>query len=134
MTSFSGAIITVFAKKMTKLGLLVFCLGSMVGLSACRGEQSSSTASPTPAAVATASPDNARVAATPTPASSPQSKTSPEVPEMLKRAFTKEEMEKAMQQLPPEVRARIQGLSYAPAGVRPNAAPTPSPSPTPKRK
>lgn len=122
-----------FAKKVTVAGLPIFGLSLMLGLAACKSEQSPSTASPTPA-TATASPETARSVATPTAAASPQSKASPEVPEIMKRAFTKEEMEKALQQLPPEVRARIQGLSYAPAGARPNAAPTPSPSPSPKRK
>ncbi len=59
------------------------------------------------------------------------------IPDIMTRPFTKEEMDKALQQLPPEVRARIQGLSLAPAGVNPQASSKPqgaSPSPTPRRK
>ncbi|MFM8395579.1 MAG: hypothetical protein ACKOB4_16820 [Acidobacteriota bacterium] len=40
-----------------------------------------------------------------------------EVPEMMKRAFTKEEMDKAMQQLPPEIRDRLKGMSYSPSNI-----------------
>jgi hypothetical protein len=43
------------------------------------------------------------------------------VPESMKRAMTPEEMQKAMQALPPEVRQRIMGLQKMP---RPSPAPT----------
>lgn len=47
------------------------------------------------------------------------------VPDSMKRAATAEEMQKMLQQMPPEVRARIQGMQAAPPGVRPQATPTP---------
>lgn len=50
------------------------------------------------------------------------------VPENLKRPFTPEEMQKVMQALPPEVRARMQGMQAAPPGVKPVL-----PQPTPKK-
>lgn len=37
------------------------------------------------------------------------------VPESMRRPLTPEEMQKALQAMPPEVRARIQGLGAAPA-------------------
>jgi len=45
------------------------------------------------------------------------------VPESMKRAMTPQEMQKALQQLPPEVRSRIMGMQKLP-----------SPSPPPARK
>lgn len=45
------------------------------------------------------------------------------VPESMRRPLNPEEMKKAMDQLPPEVRARIQGLQAAPQGVQPQATP-----------
>ena len=64
---------------------------------------------------------------TPGPASSPAAgangANADKVPEMMKRAMTKEEMEKALQAMPPEVRKRIQGLAPAPPNAVPTAAP-----------
>ncbi|MBK8314270.1 MAG: hypothetical protein IPL01_09715 [Acidobacteria bacterium] len=61
---------------------------------------------------------------TPGPASSPAAGANADkVPEMMKRAMTKEEMEKALQAMPPEVRKRIQGLAPAPPNAVPTAAP-----------
>ena len=45
------------------------------------------------------------------------------VPESMRRPLNPEEMKKAMEQLPPEVRARIQGMQAAPQGVKPQATP-----------
>ncbi len=45
------------------------------------------------------------------------------VPESMRRPLNKEEMEKALQQLPPEVRQRIMGMQKLP---------TPSPQPAKK--
>lgn len=45
------------------------------------------------------------------------------VPESLKRPMTPEELQKAMQALPPEVRQRIMGL-----GQQPRPSPTPEPA------
>lgn len=118
-------------------------LGTIVAISGCGKEpgseapqngMKSAEASPTPPVVA-ATPAESRpaVVASPTPAAggdkSAFKSTSP-IPEMMTRPFTKEEMDKALQQLPPEVRARLQGLSLAPAGV----TPAPLPSPSPKRR
>jgi len=41
------------------------------------------------------------------------------VPESMKRPLNAEEMKKALQAMPPEVRARIQGMQAAPQGVVP---------------
>lgn len=49
------------------------------------------------------------------------------VPESMKRPMTKAELEKALQAMPPEVRARIQGLAAAPQGVIPKPSATPKP-------
>ena len=48
------------------------------------------------------------------------------VPESMRRPLTGEELQKALQQLPPEVRARIQGMQAAPQGVRPQTTPQPA--------
>jgi ABC-type transport system substrate-binding protein len=45
------------------------------------------------------------------------------VPESMKRPLNPEEMKKALEQMPPEVRARIQGMQAAPQGVKPQATP-----------
>ncbi len=45
------------------------------------------------------------------------------VPDSMRRPLNPEEMKKAMDQLPPEVRARIQGMQAAPQGVQPQATP-----------
>ncbi|MEP7341050.1 MAG: hypothetical protein ABI977_25180 [Acidobacteriota bacterium] len=50
------------------------------------------------------------------------------VPESMKRPLNAEEMQKALQAMPPEVRARIQGMQAAPPGVKPG-----QPTPTPKK-
>ncbi len=98
-------------------------------LSACKSSQSSATNSPAqPSQPAPVS--SPIVVATPAPSSSPdQSGKKPatpnNVPEIMKRPMTKEEMDKAMQALPPEVRARLQGMGMKPAG--------PSGTPTPKK-
>jgi hypothetical protein len=50
------------------------------------------------------------------------------VPESMKRPLNAQEMEKALQAMPPEVRARIQGMRAAPPGVVPG-----QPQATPKK-
>jgi hypothetical protein len=45
------------------------------------------------------------------------------VPESMRRPLNPEEMKKALEQMPPEVRARIQGMQAAPQGVKPQATP-----------
>ena len=50
------------------------------------------------------------------------------IPESMKRPLTNEEMQKALQAMPPEVRARIQGMQAAPPGVKPG-----QPQATPKK-
>lgn len=45
------------------------------------------------------------------------------VPESMKRPLNAEEMKKALEAMPPEVRARIQGMQAAPPGVKPQATP-----------
>src|SRR5262245_23546554 len=70
-------------------------------------------ASPTPSVAA-----NAAATPTPNPAIK-QAQAQPgvpvNVPESMKRPMTSEEMQKAMQQLPPEVRSRIMGMQKLPA-------------------
>ena len=50
------------------------------------------------------------------------------VPESMRRPLNAQEMEKALQAMPPEVRARIQGMRAAPPGVVPG-----QPQATPKK-
>lgn len=45
------------------------------------------------------------------------------VPESMRRPLNAEEMKKAMEAMPPEVRARIQGMATAPQGAKPAATP-----------
>lgn len=45
------------------------------------------------------------------------------VPESMRRPLNAEEMKKAMEAMPPEVRARIQGMAAAPQGAKPAATP-----------
>jgi hypothetical protein len=45
------------------------------------------------------------------------------VPESMRRPLNAEEMKKALEQMPPEVRARIQGMQAAPPGIKPQATP-----------
>jgi hypothetical protein len=72
-----------------------------------------STPAPAPSAAAQSSP-------TPTPhpaikQAQAQPGTPVSVPESMKRPLTAEEMKKALQALPPEVRARIMGMQKAPS-------------------
>lgn len=45
------------------------------------------------------------------------------VPDSVKRPLNAEEMKKAMEAMPPEVRARLQGMAQAPQGAKPQATP-----------
>ena len=47
------------------------------------------------------------------------------VPDAVKRPLNAEEMKKALEAMPPEVRARIQGMAVAPQGAKPQSTPTP---------
>lgn len=47
------------------------------------------------------------------------------VPDAVKRPLNAEEMKKALEAMPPEVRARIQGMAVAPQGAKPQTTPTP---------
>ena len=47
------------------------------------------------------------------------------VPDSVKRPLNAEEMKKALEAMPPEVRARIQGMAVAPQGAKPQATATP---------
>lgn len=81
--------------------------------------QPAQVSTPQPAATAVSIP-----LSTPAGSPSPGAKgKAGDVPEIMKRPLTREEMEKALQAMPPEIRARIQGLGPAPPGV----VPTPSP-------
>lgn len=45
------------------------------------------------------------------------------VPDSVKRPLNAEEMKKAMEAMPPEVRARLQGMAAAPQGAKPQTTP-----------
>ncbi len=116
------------------LTLIILTAAALIGLNACRkgvdlnsGAPASTSSTPVDSAASTPTP-------TPTPPNQPAASASPvkpgEVPDMMKRAFTKEEMDKAMQQLPPEIRDRLKGLSYAPSNI---PAPTPAKPPAKKQ-
>ncbi|MEK7831738.1 MAG: hypothetical protein AAB401_11670 [Acidobacteriota bacterium] len=45
------------------------------------------------------------------------------VPDSVKRPLNAEEMKKAMEAMPPEVRARLQGMAQTPQGAKPQATP-----------
>ncbi|MDX2040822.1 MAG: hypothetical protein SF097_06220 [Acidobacteriota bacterium] len=45
------------------------------------------------------------------------------VPDSMRRPLNAEEMKKAMEAMPPEVRARLQGMAAAPQGAKPQATP-----------
>lgn len=47
------------------------------------------------------------------------------VPDAVRRPLNAEEMKKALEAMPPEVRARIQGMAVAPQGAKPQTTPTP---------
>ena len=132
--------------------LIVALAGSAAGLSACGGgsvvSDSSSKPSQSAGSSTAAQPANSpavSAAANATPQLAEQPTPSPTVlpiikeaqskpgvpvavPESMRRPLTPEEMQKALQAMPPEVRARIQGMQAAPPGVRPG-----QPTPTPKK-
>jgi len=120
---------------------LVLCAPLATGLTACRKGVDLESDSTSPAS--TSSPQ-AGVRTVPTPNPSATTSTTPsapakpvppgEVPEMMKRAFTREEMDKAIEQLPPEVRSRLKGMSYLPTEAKPALPVKPSPTPTSRPK
>lgn len=92
----------------------------------------STPSNPAPNAASAAAPPapSATVQATPSPTQNPvikQAQAQPgvpvPVPESMRRPLNSEEMQKALQQLPPEVRARIMGMQKMPP-----------PSPQPAKK
>lgn len=101
----------------------------VIGLSGCQKGVDLETRT----APATPTPVVRQVEPSPTPAVSSTPAVKPgEVPEMMKRAFTKDEMDKAMEQLPPEIRSRLKGLSYAPSNITPDVPVKAAPSPKQK--
>ncbi|MDQ3014232.1 MAG: hypothetical protein M3X11_26435 [Acidobacteriota bacterium] len=133
-------------KLFSKTALVTALLALAVNLSACKGDSvvsdsSSKSASSQPAAQPASSPNTLSAAspnaaaqqvpqqnqpATPSPTILPiikQAQAKPgvpvPVPESMKRPLTAEEMQKALQAMPPEVRARIQGMQAAPPGAKP---------------
>lgn len=117
----------------------IFVLTLSFALSAC-GKSSGVVSDSSSSGGVSASPAPAQYAASPTPFVAAQGAGSPtpnpvikqaqaqpgvpvSVPESMKRPLTREEMQKVMQQLPPEVRSRIMGMQKAP-----------SPTPQPARK
>ena len=116
---------------------LVLCAPLAAGLAACRKGVDLGSDSKSPAATSSPQTD-ARAVATPNPVATPSAPAKPvptgEVPEMMKRAFTREEMDKAIDQLPPEVRSRLKGMSYLPTEAKPALPVKPSPTPTSRPK
>ena len=122
------------------LGLIVV-LTLISALSACSGSKGAdSSSSGRAASAAPATSNSTPNAAAPSPSAPAQTSASPtpnplikqaqakpgvpvNVPESMKRPLTAEEMQKALQQLPPEVRSRIMGMQKLPP-----------PSPSPARK
>jgi len=93
--------------------------GAQPGSSPTVGTSGGSTESP-------ATSSNAARQATPSPTMNPVIKEAQAkpgvpvaVPESMRRPLNAQEMEKALQAMPPEVRARIQGMRAAPPGVVP---------------
>lgn len=143
-------------KKLFSQSALVTALLTLtVSLSACNGgsvvsDSSSKSASGQTAAQPASSPNSMSAAspnaaaqqvpqqnqrATPSPTILPAIKEAQAkpgvpvtVPESMKRPLNAEEMQKALQAMPPEVRARIQGMQAAPPGVKPG-----QPQATPKK-
>lgn len=105
---------------------LIFVITSL----ACRGSQRTVSNSPSQTTSSTQSAQPAQTVQTaPSPGLNQNEKKSAAkdgVPEIMKRALTKEEMEKAMEQMPPQVRAQLKGMA-------PKAA-SPTPTPTPRKK
>jgi hypothetical protein len=101
----------------------------VIAFPACQSSQSTvsnSPSQPTQAAQPTATVQLTVELPTPTPGltQTPKKSGTPDnVPEIMKRPMTREEMDKALQALPPEVRARLQGMGMRPAN--PKATPTP---------
>ncbi|MEO6725627.1 MAG: hypothetical protein ABIU20_00405 [Blastocatellia bacterium] len=129
-------------KLFSKCALVTVLLALAMNLTACNGgsvvsDSSSKSASGQPAsspnsmsaAAPNAAPQQApqqNQQATPSPTILPiikQAQAKPgvpvPVPESMKRPLTAEEMQKALQAMPPEVRARIQGMQAAPPGAMP---------------
>ena len=119
----------------------VWLLLFLLLLAGCRQQQTVlervDTPTPTPTPVPTPRP----VSLEPSPSAQSAAPpvlpgTSSNVPEMLTRPFTQQELDKALEQLPPEVRQQMRGLGYTlsnkPAPAKPNPSPTaPKPSVSP---
>ena len=120
----------------------VFIAGSFVLSSACGNSVVSDSSPPAKQAAAPANTPAIALPAAATPAPTGEARSAPSptpnpiikqaaaqpgvpvaVPDSLRRPLTSEEMQKALQQLPPEVRQRIMGMQKLPA---------PSPQPTKK--
>ncbi len=116
------------------------CNGSVVSDSSSKSSNGATTTQPaaspnSPNTMSAASPNAAAQQAAPSPTILPiikEAQAKPgvpvTVPESMKRPLNAEEMQKALQAMPPEVRARIQGMQAAPPGVKPG-----QPQATPKK-
>ena len=116
------------------IGALTACSGgSVVSDSATKPQPAQPASSAVPATDASnATPAVAASSPSPSPTMNPvikQAAAQPgvpvAVPDVVKRPLTPEEMQKALQALPPEVRQRIMGMQKMPQ---------PSPSPSPAKK
>ena len=110
------------------LFLLVGCREEKTVMDRVNVPTSAPSSTPTPTPVAAPQPSPAAQPAAPPILPG----TSSNVPEMMTRPFTPQELDKALEQLPPEVRQQMRGLGY---GLSNKPAPVkPAPSPTvPKR-
>ena len=117
----------------------VWLLFFLLLVAGCRQQQTvlERVDAPTPTPTPTPTPVMPKPSPSGQPAAAPiLPGTSSNVPEMLTRPFTPQELDKALEQLPPEVRQQMRGLGYGlsnkPAPVKPNPSPTtqkPSASP-----
>lgn len=130
-------------KKLFSQSMFIAIVLLVAGLTGCKGSSvvsDSPASSASPAAATTSAPPasnpaaspNAAVASQPTPSPTlhpimKQAQAQPgvpvAVPESMRRPLNAEEMQKALQAMPPEVRARIQGMQAAPQGAKPQPTP-----------
>jgi hypothetical protein len=121
-----------FSGLLLAMALIAGCTSSS-GVSTQSAQSSQSEAAPQQSPAAAAPASSPATASAPSPGNGPSPTSNPvlkqaagqpgvpvPVPESLKRPMTPEEMQKAMQALPPEVRKRIMGLGQA---QRPSSTP-----------
>ena len=124
-------------QRQTRAWVSVWLLFSVLPVAGCRQQQTVLERVDAPTPTPTPTPVMPKPSPSGQPATAPiLPGTSSNVPEMLTRPFTPQELDKALEQLPPEVRQQMRGLGYGlsnkPAPVKPNPSSTtqkPSTSP-----